>query len=146
MRANNELLDLMELCGHFLYHRRGGKRGQTKILRILAEQGDMMQRKIQDILDIKSGSLSEMVRKMEADGLILREKQEEDKRNIYIKLTQKGRVKIEQDLARMKKEEEILFNALSEEEQEQFYELCSKLIKSWRMSFVQSNIYHRRQH
>ena len=146
MRANNELLDLMELCGHFLYHRRGGKRGQTKILRILAEQGDMMQRKIQDILDIKSGSLSEIVRKMEADGLIIREKHEEDKRNIYIKITEKGRVKIEKDLARMKKEEEILFNSLSEEEQKQFYELCSKLLQSWKMSFLPSNFYHRRQY
>ncbi|MCD8158903.1 MAG: MarR family transcriptional regulator [Clostridiales bacterium] len=76
---NKELLGLFERCGHFLYHRRGGKRGQKKIVSLLVENGNMSQKEIKDILDIKSGSLSELVSKLASKGYIKRERDHKDR-------------------------------------------------------------------
>lgn len=146
MGENKELLALMELCGHFLYHRRGGKSGQTRILRLLSEHGELTQRQLQDILNIKSGSLSEIVRKMENDGLILREKHPEDRRNIVIQITEKGKLTCSQNLQRLKEQETILFSALSQQEQEQLFGLLSRLLDDWQSHFEQSLFEHRKHH
>lgn len=47
---NKELLLIMEKCGHFLYHRRGGKRGQLKVLKLLKERGSVTQKELLEIL------------------------------------------------------------------------------------------------
>lgn len=140
MGENKELLKTMEMCGHFLYHRRGGKRGQARILKLLIENGEMSQRSIQDILDIKSGSLSEMVRKMEAENLISREKDEADRRNITIKITPKGIERAEENSQILKKQEQVMFNSLNDEEQEQLYTLLKKLIDDWNGKFAKKEL------
>lgn len=140
MGENKELLKTMEMCGHFLYHRRGGKRGQARILKLLIENGEMSQRSIQDILDIKSGSLSEMVRKMEAENLISREKDEADRRNITIKITPKGIERAEENSQILKKQEQVMFNSLNDEEQEQLYTLLKKLIDDWNAKFAKKEL------
>lgn len=144
MGENKELLSLMELCGHFLYHRRGGKRGQTRILRLLSERGTMSQRQLQDILDIKAGSLSEIVRKMESEGLLLRERHPGDRRNIMIQLTEKGIQTYKENTLHLQEEESILFEALSRQEQQQLYTLLSKLLADWKGHFEQSLFQHRK--
>lgn len=144
MGANNELLELMEVCGHFLYHRRGGKRGQAKVLRILSEQEQISQKQLQDSLDIKSGSLSELVRKMEAENLIVRQRDENDRRNYRIQITERGRVTAAENTKRLRAQEEILFNALSRAEQEQLYCLLSKLLQAWRQQFEEALFQHRK--
>ncbi len=87
---NSELLGKMEKCGHFLYHRRGGKRGQGRILKILLTEGEKTQKELQDYLEIQSGSMSEIVLKMEESGLISREKDESDRRKVFIYIEDKG--------------------------------------------------------
>lgn len=86
-----ELLGLIERCGHFLYHRRGGKRGQGRILKILLTEGEMTQKKLQERLGIQSGSMSEIVLKLEGNGLVYRTRDESDKRKIKLKITEAGR-------------------------------------------------------
>ena len=140
MGENKELLKTMEMCGHFLYHRRGGKRGQARILNLLMENGEMSQRRIQDIIDIKSGSLSELVRKMEAEELISREKDEADRRNITIKITSKGIERAKENSQMLKKQEQVMFNSLSEHEQEQLYTLLKKLIDDWNEKFARKEL------
>ena len=140
MGENKELLKTMEMCGHFLYHRRGGKRGQARILKLLIENGEMSQRSIQDILDIKSGSLSELVRKMEAENLISREKDEADRRNITIKITPKGIERAEENSQILKKQEQVMFNSLNDEEQEQLYTFLKKLIDDWNAEFAKKEL------
>lgn len=144
MGENKELLSLMELCGHFLYHRRGGKRGQTRILRLLSERGTMSQRQLQDILDIKSGSLSEIVRKMESENLLLRERHPGDRRNIMIQLTEKGIQTYKENTRHLQEEESRLFEALSSQEQQQLFYLLSKLLTDWKDHFEQSLFQHRK--
>lgn len=144
MKDKEELLALMELCGHFLYHRRGGKTGQARILRLLSEHETLTQRQLQDILNIKSGSLSEIVRKMEHDNLISRERHPEDRRNIIIRITEKGRFTCSQNLNLLKEQEKTLFSSLSQQEQAQLCELLSRLLDDWQSHFEHTLFEHRK--
>lgn len=46
----------------------GGRTGRRRILTILSEHPGILQKELQDILKIQSGSLSEVVIKLETDG------------------------------------------------------------------------------
>lgn len=82
-------------------------------------------------MNIKSASLSEILSKIEAEGLIERLKNDVDKRQIDLILTQKGREEaegIEAENDRTAKE--LLCDLTLEEEQQLFY-LLDKLVEKW---------------
>lgn len=132
---NEELLPLMEGCGHFLHHRRGGKRGQGKILKILSLEGEMTQKELQERLGIQAGSMSEIVLKLEAKGFIERKRDEEDKRKIKLTITEAGKVHFEEKRKEHIEQEKNLFDALTLEEKLQLQGLLLKLHKSWEVKF-----------
>lgn len=132
---NSELLGKMEKCGHFLYHRRGGKRGQGRILKILLTEGEKTQKELQDYLEIQSGSMSEIVLKMEESGLISREKDESDRRKIKLKITEQGKMVFEEHKKANHEQEKQLFEGLNTEEQDELKQLLSKLLESWESQY-----------
>ncbi len=134
-REKSELLLLMEKCGRFLHHRRGGKRGQGRILKILMAEGEMTQKELQERLGIQSGSMSEIVLKLEGRGFIRREREEKDKRKIKLKITETGRSFFQERHQEMMNEEKNLFNGLTQSEQEVLQELLIKLLEDWESSF-----------
>lgn len=140
--GDHELLMMMEKCGHFLYHRRGGKRGQGKILKILYTQGEMTQKDLQERLGIQSGSMSEIILKLEASGLIERMKDETDRRKIKVKITKEGEKFFEDNLKKNVEEENKLFNALSEEQKIQLEGLLAQLFADWEANFDKSFFEH----
>lgn len=144
MAGNQKLLYTMELCGHFLFHRRGGKRGQVKVLRILSEKGELPQKEVQKILNIQSGSMSELVGKMEKNGLIERKRDSQDKRHYNLKMTQKGM----EEILRLKKQNEeqeaVIFEALSEKEQEELERMLNLLLNDWKANYDESLFHHRK--
>lgn len=127
----DDLYSRMRSCGHYLYHRFGREMGQGRILAILSEQKSMTQKELQEILQIQPGSVSEILTKLEEKGMILRKKDEEDKRRVVLELTDAGR---EASAACKKQEEQRrhLFDALDESEKEQLNQLLGKLLESWR--------------
>ncbi|MDD6571667.1 MAG: MarR family winged helix-turn-helix transcriptional regulator [Thermoflexaceae bacterium] len=143
MAGNQQLLYTMELCGHFLFHRRGGKRGQVKVLRILSERGELPQKEVQGILNIQSGSMSELVGKMEKNGLIERKRDDRDKRHYNLKITEKGM----EETVRLKKQsaeqEEVIFEALSGKEQKELERMLNVLLDDWRAHYDESLFHHR---
>lgn len=143
-KESHELLALLENCGHFLHHRRGGKRGQGKILRILVKEGEMTQRELQDCLGIQPGSMSEIIMKLEGNGLICRTKDETDRRKIKVKITEEGKSFFQEKHKENMEQEKKLFDALTGEEQEQLKELLSKLLEDWESSFEKSLFQHRK--
>ncbi|MDF2510521.1 MAG: MarR family transcriptional regulator [Herbinix sp.] len=132
----NELLALISKAGHFMHHKRGGKRGQEKILRILKDNEELSQKDVQKQLEIKSGSMSEIVIKMESKGYLDRIKDNADKRMTKLRLTELGREKLNEISQRSELGEAQLLQALSEEEQESLKALLSKLVTSWEEIFV----------
>lgn len=121
---------LMQACGHQIYHRgrRGG--GQEGILSILAEKEQMSQKELQEILQIQPGSMSEILMKLEQKGLIIREKDSEDKRKSIIRLTSTGKEATKEQKPRM--DEDNMFSVLSDEEQALLKTMLKKLLDFWR--------------
>lgn len=120
-------LGKLALCGRLAEQHRGRRRGQMHILRILEENGSMSQRVLQELLRIQPGSMSEIAAKLEAAGLILRERSEEDRRRVTVSITEKGK----ETLAAQPKGAPDTLEPLTEEEQETLSALLDKLIAAW---------------
>ena len=130
MHEEDSLAGLMHATGHFL-HRRGRQGGgQEGILAILAEKGQMSQKELQDILRIQPGSISEILSKLEMKGLIIRQKDEDDRRKSIVQLTDEGRSVLEKGNPRM--DESALFEVLNAEEQAELKLLLKKLLDFWK--------------
>lgn len=126
-----ELLDDLQKCGHYLHNSKGKKFGQYRILLILSKNPGMAQKELQDFLRIKSGSISEILLKMETNGLISRSKAQEDKRKVIIELTDLGLTKVKELTSEYEKENESLFNCLNDDECRQLKALLEKLKSAW---------------
>ncbi|MCD7864248.1 MAG: winged helix DNA-binding protein [Lachnospiraceae bacterium] len=139
---NHELMILLQQCGHFLYHRRNGGGGQRRILILLGrwekehgrEEG-MSQQELQRQLGIRSGSISEILGKMEAKGLLKKARLSSDKRKICIFLTEEGRDRLESKRAENLRTEAALFQRLTEEERQELRYLLEKLLNAWKTDF-----------
>lgn len=131
----DDVLSLLGKCSHFLHHKRGGKRGQGKILRILAENPEIGQRELQELLGIESGSMSEIVIKLENKGFITRTKDETDKRMTKLMITEFGLAKSKEVESRDLEVDQSVINSLNAEEQEQLKVLLKKLLQGWEVTF-----------
>ena len=140
-----EVLELFHRGVHLLHRsgphwRRHGKRtpmppAQGRLLRLLAASGPLTQRRLGEMLDIRSASLSELLGKLERPGWIRRRPNENDKRTIDIDLTEEGEKmlgNIGNERAEMAEE---IFGALKEEELQQLHSLLGKLIDDWETRF-----------
>lgn len=122
----DSLLGLMRRCGHYLAHRAGAVSSRERMLRLLAERGEMQQSDLVYLLELRSASVSEQLGKLEAQGLVERRRSEEDRRGVTIELTHAGR-----ELAESAGAQADMFSALSGEEQEQLRALLQRLLSSW---------------
>ena len=101
-------------------------RGVKRVLRLLdLGGGSMTQHELMQLMDVRPGSLSELLGKMEARGLIARERGESDHRRVTICLTDAGQEKAKERGRR------DLFAALDDAEKEQLKTLLAKLTASW---------------
>lgn len=129
IEETDELLGLMRACGHYTFHNANRKSGQGWIMHILSHIEQISQKELQQIMRVQPGSISELLTKMERAGFVEREKDENDKRRIIVKITDKGK----EHLAEFQNEEEQqdLFAALDEAQKEQLKGLLRTLLKSW---------------
>lgn len=126
-----ELMRHMRWCSHLLYHRYNLNFSRNKILYILHTTGAMTQKALMDHLRIQAGSLSEMLSKLEQQGLLEKTRCPHDKRNCQLTLTEAGREqallfeKERQDMA------EYLFATLTAEEKQSLLDMTGRLIEHW---------------
>ena len=76
-------------CAHKIHHAQKYP-GQGRILTLLLENGTMTQRELITITGRRSATLSEQLENMEQAGYITRKRNEQDKRNVDVTLTQTG--------------------------------------------------------
>ena len=122
----DDLYHLMRSCGHILYHRGSTKSSQAWILQILEKEGSIAQKNLQQMLKIKSGSVSEILTKLEKEDLIIRSRDEIDRRRVIISMTSKGSRQ-----AHAYHEKKDWFAALDGLQQEQLKVLLRILLESW---------------
>lgn len=104
--------------------------GQGKVLVMLAENDGVSQKLLTEQSGIRPASLSELIIKLERNGLVERQRNEEDKRNRNVYLTEEGRALAETIKSRKDESADFLFDVLSEEEKETLMVLFDKLITS----------------
>lgn len=125
------LLRQLHLCGHIISHHTEESSSQRRLLSIIKKLGLSTQRELVDKMGIRPPSLSALVVKLEAKGFITRVKDEQDRRNFNISITEEG----EEALNKMQEEHEQilqnLFSALTEEERLEASQLLQKLLISW---------------
>ena len=123
----NDLTSKLMKCGHILMHKTGKNRGQEKILDILSKKTSISQKELQDILGIEAGSLSEILSKLENNGLIFKQRDEKDKRKLIIQLTDKGT-----HITKYKKNnDEDMFDMLNETEIQQLNDILDRILSTW---------------
>ncbi|MDO4563315.1 MAG: MarR family transcriptional regulator [Clostridia bacterium] len=79
------------LCVHSVFSSYGLGKGQPRILHILSEKGEMLQKEIAQTDRMSPATITVMLQTMEKNGLIERTHDERDRRGVRVKLTQKGR-------------------------------------------------------
>ena len=87
------ILNGLGFCGHYMHFHGGGVSGKAPIICLLAKQpgGEMSQQELGMHFDLKPGSLSEILSKLEVNGLIERSRNPKDRRQLTIRLTETGR-------------------------------------------------------
>ena len=128
----------LRACGHFLHFNMGGKAGRKRVLATLLREGEISQRTLQDLLDIQSGSLSEILAKIEADGLLEKVKCGSDRRGYILRLTESGQALAKQVTACHEARVDKLLGCLSDDAQLALLAMLDKLTLHWSSDEVAS--------
>ncbi len=100
-------------------------RGQGRALALLNMQGEMRQRDMGFILNIRPQSLGEVLAKLERSGLITRRTSEKDRRVLLVSITEKGRACVRSCKPPFPDVD------LSDEELEQFSSMLERIIRAF---------------
>ena len=98
-----------------------------RLLACAAENPGVSSRELCELLDIRPSSLSEMLSRAEAEGLLTRAVDEEDRRVQHITLSAKGSKLISDLEAARDLDAQKKTACLTDSEKEQFVTLCNKL-------------------
>ena len=86
---------------------------------------------LQDTVPISSAALSEVLAKLESEGLVTRTRSQSDKRQLDVSLTEDGQAEAKLCAEKRTKFEEVAFSVLSEEERTQLLEVLDRLMGHW---------------
>ncbi|MBP5280047.1 MAG: winged helix-turn-helix transcriptional regulator, partial [Erysipelotrichaceae bacterium] len=89
------------------------------------DKEEISQMQLRHHLHVRPGSMSEIISKMEEKGLLIRERNDEDKRHCILRITDAGR-----NAAAELKKPESFFKALSKEEQDTLAALLRKVVQA----------------
>ena len=101
------------------------RRGQGRILALLAIKPEMTQKELSMILDMSKQALAEMLGKLEASGYVEKVQSEEDKRVHIVRITEEG-AKVAEKMGECNKDKELK-SALDELSDEDVEKLASML-------------------
>lgn len=126
------ILTGLGFCGHYMHFHGGGRSGQVPILCMLDRAGGILsQTELGSRFELKPGTLSETLSKMEAAGYIERTRGTKDRRQLFVKLTDAGRAQAQHEHERRDAFRRQAFSALTPREQEQLAEMLEKIRVTW---------------
>lgn len=130
--AELRILRKLGYFGYYLHQHWGGRNGKQHILiELLAHEGHMTQRDLQEESCITSASLSEVVAKLEAEGLLSRERSETDRRQLTLTLTEEGTRRARAFVESRRAFERNAFDCLTPGETEHLLDLLGRLEAHW---------------
>jgi DNA-binding MarR family transcriptional regulator len=125
------LIGHLHRLSHALRHGAESRGGQGRLLLLLYKAGGLSQHELMELVDVRAGSLSEVLGKLAESGLIERTQNAEDRRRIDITLTEAGAQAAMAEEARVNANRRGLFGTLTDEEQAQLIALLEKLSTDW---------------
>lgn len=126
-----ELTKLMCRCGHALRRGHGGKVSQETVIRLLHIDGAMTQRELQERMRVQQSSVSELVKKLEDQGLVSKERDPRDRRKTILRLTEAGERQDATNKQKNRARDQRMFGMLDDHERAELTALLQKLLKSW---------------
>lgn len=119
--------------GYFLHVHLGGRNGKQHILvKLLANGSEMTQRDLQEASSVTSASLSEVIAKLEAEGLVTRTRSEIDRRQLTVTLTPEGEERARKVVETRARFEERAFDFLDRDERERLADALDLMAARWR--------------
>lgn len=112
-----------------------GKESQSRILMILRLHGAVTQKVLIQILHIQPGSVSEILKKMEKAGLIIRVPNEMNRRASDIVLTRQGRSVSEKLIEQRRGRYREMMACLSEDEKVSLFSMIDRMKEDWQHRF-----------
>ena len=100
------------------------------LLHLLEKESGVSQTHLAEMMDIRPQSLSEMLCRLEGEGLLERRVSESDKRSSQVYITEKGRRVSREMRARHEQFAQEFFSVLTDAEQETLSALLEKVIQS----------------
>lgn len=123
----------MFLQSSYLMQTREKFRGQGRLLVLLNLHGALTQRELIDLTGRRSATLSEQLDGMERAGLIHRQKNAQDRRNIDVVLTEQGKIAAQTALQNRQRYADELFSALPARKKRQLAGLMESLLNAWKI-------------
>jgi len=143
MNIDEKLFALLNRLGRTGHGASNGKSSQNRILHILSKSERMTQRELTEQLGIQPGSASEIIKKLETAGLIIRQSNSEDRRTVDITLTDAGKAQAEASISHSANHS--LFENLTDDEKQQLLTLLEKVSQDWHNRF-RSESHHGHKH
>ena len=106
-------------------------RGQGRLLVLLNRYGALTQRELIELTGRRSATLSEQLEGMEKAGMIVRRKNEQDKRNVDVELTEQGKLAAAKARQNRQSYADELFAAVPQRKKQQLAGLLDALLHTW---------------
>lgn len=116
---------------HTIMHNSEGNGSQSRILIILLENKEVSQRALTKHLGIQPGSVSEVLKKLEDNGLINRLASEDDRRTSILSLTAEGEKAAKKALSHKDQLYNEMLEVLDEKDKQELLALLEKLNDDW---------------
>ena len=116
---------------HTIMRNSEGKGSQSRILIILLENKEVSQRALTKHLGIQPGSVSEVLKKLEDNGLITRLASEDDRRTSILSLTAEGEEAAKKALSHKDQLYNEMLEVLDEKDKQELLALLEKLNDDW---------------
>lgn len=127
-----DILRDLGFFGHYLHVHAGGRGGKQFILATLHKSGGRLpQRDLLERTNTSPAALSEVLAKLEGEGLITKEPHEHDKRQLMIVLTKEGACRAERMCKEREEFEAKALACLTPEEQQTLAALIKTVRAHW---------------
>lgn len=127
---NMKVMCLLRRCYTIAHSRMaGGRSSQSEIMRIIHRQGPKTQKQLAEKLDIRQASLSEVIAKMEDNGLVTKTRDQKDHRVTVIDLTEKGLETTLTNREKHHRQRDEMLSCFTTDEKKQLAQMLEKLYR-----------------
>jgi len=135
MDENVELMNRLRICGNMIKRTRmDGKylpNGQGRIMYAVFSNDGVTQSELAQILKIRPQSLTRVLVQLEEQGLIIRKREEQDRRNISVYITEEGKKHHQTIIEERNRVSDEMFDCLNGKEKNELKTLLDRVIDSY---------------